>query len=254
MKRFGKILSVVLAVVMALSSLCVVSSAVVISESKLEKLENGTKVKNGQVISRKSSSSKGKTYKITANKDGKLYIEIESTASQLFVAACNADGKRYEGGAEFTIGYSSSKAGGTEITLKPDARKKKIKAKVYFNIKKGVNYIEIYGNENGKKESGESAIKFIYPASSSNTTKSKGEAVIDSALGRINALTVTLKKGATLQLGATTSGRGAVKWTTSRRSVATVTDKGKVKAKAKGTAIITAKLGSTSFAITVKVS
>lgn len=253
MKRFGKILSVVLAVVMALSSLCVVSSAAIISESKLEKLEKGTKVKNGQVISRKSSSSKGKTYKITANRDGYLHIEVDSTAEQLFFAACDADGKRYEGKTEMKSGTVSTRVNATEITIYRDARNKKLEGTVYFMIKKGVNYIEIYGNEKGKKESGESAIKFTYPASSSNTTKSKGEAVIDSALGRINALTVTLKKGATLQLGATTSGRGAVKWTTSKRSVATVTDKGKVKAKAKGSAIITAKLGSTSFAITVKV-
>lgn len=254
MKRFGKILSVVLAVVMALSSLCVAASAVVVSESTLTKLEKGTKVKNGQVISRKSSSSKGKTYKITANKDGYLYLEVESTADQLFFAVCNADGKRYEGKTQINAGYVNTEVGATEITVYKDARQKKIKATVYFSIKKGTNYVEIYGNKNGKKESGESAIKFTYPASSSNTTKSKGEAVIDSALGRINALTVTLKKGATLQLGATTSGKGAVKWTTSKRSVATVTNKGKVKAKAKGTAIITAKLGSTSFAITVKVS
>ena len=254
MKRFGKILSVVLAVVMALSSLCVVSSAVVISESKLVKLEKGTKVKNGAVVSRKSSSSKGKTYKITANKDGYLYLEVESTASQLFFAACDADGKRYEGKTQINAGYASTEVGETEITVHKDARKSKIQATVYFKVKKGTNYVEIYGDKNGKKESGESAIKFTYPASSSNTTKSSGDAVLDSALGRINALTVSLKKGKTLQLGAETSGRGAVKWTTSKRSVATVSSKGKVTAKAKGTAIITAKLGSTSFSITVKVS
>lgn len=253
MKRFGKLLSVVLAVVMAFSSLCIVSSAVVISESQLIKLEKGSKVKSGAVISRKSSSSKGKTYKIIANNDGYLSLQIESTAKQLFFAACNADGKRYEGKAQMTCGTRVIENGDTEITLKQDARKKKINAVVSFKINKGTNYVEIYGDKKGKKESGESAIKFVYPASSSNTSNSSGEAVVDSALGRINALTVTLKKGSTLQLGATTSGRGAVKWTTSKRSVATVTSKGKVTAKAKGTAIITAKLGSTSFSITVKV-
>ena len=254
MKRFGKILSVVLAVVMALSSLCVVSSATVISESKLVKLEKGTKVKNGAVVSRKSSSSKGKTYKITASRDGYLSLYVDSTASQLFFAACDADGKRLEGSTQMKTGSSKLEAGAIEITLLRDGKKKKINGVVTFNIKKGTNYVEIYGNKNGGKESGESAIKFAYPASSSNTTNSSGEAVVDSALGRINSITVSLKKGKTLQLGATTSGRGAVKWTTSKRSVATVSSKGKVTAKAKGTAIITAKLGSTSFSITVKVS
>ena len=97
-------------------------------------------------------------------------------------------------------------------------------------------------------------MKFTYPATSSNTSKSSSDATIDTALGKMTALTVTLKKGSTLQLGATVSGKGTVAWSTSKRSVATVSDKGKVTAKAKGSAVITAKLGSTSYAITVKVS
>ena len=57
--------------------------------------------------------------------------------------------------------------------------------------------------------------------------------------------TITLKKGAPAQLGIDTSGK--VTYSTSKKSVAAITSSGKVTAKAKGTAIITAKCGSSTL-------
>ncbi len=67
---------------------------------------------------------------------------------------------------------------------------------------------------------------------------------------------ITLKKGSTLQLdGILDSGSGAAaSFSSSKSSVASVSSKGKVTAKAKGTAVITAKYGSSSIKIRIKVT
>ncbi|MBR4096036.1 MAG: Ig-like domain-containing protein [Oscillospiraceae bacterium] len=88
------------------------------------------------------------------------------------------------------------------------------------------------------------SITFTYPQDKSESS--------DSA--KITSFTATLKKGSTLQLGTILSGEGTVKWSTSKKSVATVTSKGKITAKAKGTAVITAKTGDSSMKITIKVT
>lgn len=254
MKKFGKFLSVLLAAVMAVSSLCVAASAAMASDSELAKLEKGTKVKSGATFTRKSSSSKSKTYKIAVNKSGYLTIDFESTAPTVFVRVTDADGKRMSGTPTIYGGRASLASKSTEITISKDARQDVTKGTISYKVDKGTHYIEVYGNNKKAKESGQTVMKFTYPATSSNTSKSSSDATIDTAIGKMTALTVTLKKGSTLQLGATVSGKGTVAWSTSKRSVATVSDKGKVTAKAKGSAVITAKLGSTSYAITVKVS
>lgn len=57
------------------------------------------------------------------------------------------------------------------------------------------------------------------------------------------AFKMTLKKGDTLQLGAlTTNYDGKVKWTSTKKSVATVSSTGKITAKKKGTTTIRAEL------------
>lgn len=68
---------------------------------------------------------------------------------------------------------------------------------------------------------------------------------------RLNKSKVTMIKGETLSLKIT--GAKNIKWKSSKKSVATVTSKGKVKAKNKGTAKITAKVGKKKYTCKVKV-
>ena len=63
---------------------------------------------------------------------------------------------------------------------------------------------------------------------------------------KISKKSYRLVKGASLQLKLTGTKKKA-KWTTSKRSVATVTQKGKVSAKKKGAATITAKIGKKKY-------
>lgn len=73
-----------------------------------------------------------------------------------------------------------------------------------------------------------------------------------SAAGKINKKKVTLKVGQTLQLKVTGT-KGKVKWKSSKKSVATVSSKGRVKAKKKGSATITAKVGKKKYTCKVTV-
>lgn len=69
---------------------------------------------------------------------------------------------------------------------------------------------------------------------------------------KISKTKATLVKGQTLQLKVTGTSK-TVKWSTSKTSVATVSSSGKVTAVAKGTATITAKVGSKSYTCKVTV-
>ena len=77
-------------------------------------------------------------------------------------------------------------------------------------------------------------------------------AVPVSAAGKINKKKATLKVGQTLQLKVTGT-KGKVKWKSSKKSVATVSSKGRVKAKKKGSATITAKVGKKKYTCKVTV-
>lgn len=73
-----------------------------------------------------------------------------------------------------------------------------------------------------------------------------------SAAVKINTENVVLIKGQTKQLKITGTTE-TVKWTSSNKSVASVTAKGKVTAKKKGTALITANAGGTKYKCKVTV-
>ena len=77
-------------------------------------------------------------------------------------------------------------------------------------------------------------------------------AVPVSAAPKISKKKATLKVGQTLQLKMSGT-KSKVKWTSSKKSVATVSSKGLVKAKKKGSATITAKVGKKKYTCKVTV-
>lgn len=79
-----------------------------------------------------------------------------------------------------------------------------------------------------------------------------GNIYIVEAATKINKKKVTLIKGQTTSLKITGT-KKKIKWSSNKKSVATVSSKGKVTAKKKGTAIITAKVGNKKYTCDVSV-
>ena len=114
----------------------------------------------------------------------------------------------------------------------------KTTAELSYKVTKGTYYLRLFKNQ---RSTGTLSMTATYPEGSSNDSK-------------ISCLSLNLKKGGTLQLGAVMSVDGNVTWTSSKTSVATVFSTGKVTAKGTGTAVITAKSGKNSVKIQIRVS
>lgn len=111
-------------------------------------------------------------------------------------------------------------------------------AELSYKVTKGTYYLRLFKN---KTNTGTISMTATYPQGSSNE-------------GKISCLSLDLKKGGTLQLGAVMAVDGNVTWTSSKTSVASVSSTGKVTAKGTGTAVITAKSGKNSVKVQIKVS
>lgn len=104
-----------------------------------------------------------------------------------------------------------------------------------YKVKKGTYYIRILTEADFN---GSGAFSFTAEYPTTEATK-------------IDYLTVSLKKGSSLELGAALSGSGEVSWSSSKKAVASVDSDGIVTAKKKGSAIITAKCGTSSKKIKI---
>ena len=92
------------------------------------------------------------------------------------------------------------------------------------------------------------ALALVFVAIGGNGSQAAKKAI------KLNKSSVTIKKGKSITLKATTSKKKAkIKWSTSNKKVATVTQKGKVTGKKPGKAIITAKIKGTSKKATCRV-
>lgn len=76
--------------------------------------------------------------------------------------------------------------------------------------------------------------------------------VVPTYAAGLNKKKITVCTGQTVQLK-TTGAKGKIKWSSSNRNVATVTPKGKVSAKKKGNATITARIGKKKYSCKVTV-
>ena len=113
-----------------------------------------------------------------------------------------------------------------------------------YSVKKGTYYIRISNYSswayNAYNQNGKLTFTATYP-STSNTAK-------------IKSITINMARGDSLSLGADLTGSGTVTWKSSKPSVAAVSSTGKVTAKSKGSAIISAKVGKTTKKIKIKIS
>lgn len=244
--KFKKIIAVALAAVMTAAALMLPASAESIADTAKSK-------KSGESFSIKLSDNKNHDYKVKLTKGGDLKINLTSAAACTYIYVYDTDGNKLlptSSACKDTTGnsYQSSYSGYTYCQW--NTAMEKYKGLItYTDLDKGTYYIRIYkGAYDSYSGQGKATIKFTFPGESAGSDDS------DSASdGEITMLQFTLEEDDDFTLSAVKKGSGTVKWSSSDESVATVNSKGRVRAVREGTAVITAKCGSSTQKIQIKV-
>lgn len=228
MKITKKIMSVVLAAIMVIGALSVSASADSIYDTAVN-LPSGEK----------QSFTLGpwrdcKDYKVTLSKKGTLKFNINVSASNAYLYVYDADGNIITANScDTTTG--SANIYNDKVELKWNNTTENFKGTAQYELAKGTYYIRFMG------PSGAGSYKTTLTA----TYPSKDSEEISGSSGKISYLTLEMEVGDTIRLGTVTEPADAdVTWSTSKSKVATVSASGKVTAKKEGSAIITAKSGS----------
>ena len=242
MKIIKKITAAFLAGVMAVTALCAVAGAESMLDAKTT-LPNGKKI---TISCDGTNSSVERYYKFKVSQKGNFTIDYSlNCVQEVDIYICDSDGiKIASDKTEAKTGDCSYNDYYGEVSLRSEIYTTKLGAgKVTYFLKKGTYYmmIKCTNFEKGK-------FKFTpkYPTSEEGASDAK-----------IDALTLSVKKGTKLSFGTMITGTADlsdIKWTTSDKKIATVSSTGTVKAVAKGSATITAKIGSSSVKIVIKVT
>lgn len=185
---------------------------------------------SGKKVSKTLDKGDTIDYKITPTENGTATVKLTANTNCIDFYVYDESGNELEFECSASLG-SKNKYNGK---LYWDKSSETFKGNLSFDVKANKTYyIRAGRNANSVLGDGKFEASFKYPT---------GE-TIPSAL-----MSLTLKKGDTVQLGA--NGDNA-KWTTSKKSVAAVSDKGLVTAVKKGKAVITLKCGSKSQKIEI---
>lgn len=196
------------------------------------------------------------TYDIEVGKKGTLEIELNSRITYLEITVFDSkkrsliisDLMNYYGEC-----YTSSSVMEAHGGYFPDSYPKNAILCVADGLNDGYHGVLSFPVSKGKYTIAIKRYMYEGDAGNSNVTI-RADYPKASTSAKINYLTINLKKGDTLSLGASVSGSGTVKWSSSKPTVAAVSSSGKVTAKKSGSAIITAKCGSSSQKIKIVVS
>lgn len=243
MKIIKKITAALIAGVMAVTALCAVVGAESIFDTKTT-LPNGKKItiscNGGNMI-----NDVVKNYKFKVSKSGKLSISYTTDSVQyIYISLYDSDGAALESDtAEAKSGSCRYSSWNKHTEIWWNSSSKVGTGKITFDLKKGTYYLKVECDDYNKGK-----FKFTpkYPTSDEGSSDAK-----------IDALTLSVKKGTKLSFGTMITGTADlsdIKWSTSDKKVATVSSTGTVKAVAKGSATITAKIGSSSVKIIIKVT
>ena len=233
MSKIKKITAILLSAVMLVCCLSVGAGAESIADT-------AKAISSGKTYTAKLyKSSENADYKIKLSKSGDLKLNITTQMYQLDVYLYDTNGNLC-GALDFKADTGTTGRGLWEN--KPycpwNKTVEKYSGSFKYSLDKGTYYLRLkrYNNTGSEKVT----FKATFP-SSDKSSDSDDEA---------DCITVQMKKGGTLQLA---FGDDA-KWTSSDKSVVTVTSGGKITAKKAGTAVITAKSDSKTDKIKIKVT
>lgn len=241
MKKITKALSVLMAAVMLMTALCVPASAESIEDT-------AKKITSGKTYSETLyDSSSNADYKIVVTKSGTLKINFTSKMSSMDIIVYDSNGNTVSyDDISVSSGYIEWYNGSREIDTVWNSTIEKCSGTVTYKVKKGTYYVRFDRDSYSSEGSRKITFTATFPSSSSSSSSSSA---------KISYLSIEVPKGSKMQLAAVVSAKTSqsVSWSSSKSSVVSVTSKGKITAKAKGTAVITAKLGSSTMKIRIKV-
>lgn len=232
-KLLRKIATAVATAAIAVSAL-VITSATVGADSIYD---TATSISSGKTVSTTLIDyGDCADYKVKATGNGLLKLNITTELSYVRVFVYDSNGNKVKlADKETTSGKCEWNSDGY-TGCSWNSTVEKFKGTVSYQVNKGDYYIRVqryFCDGNGKI-----SVTATYPS----TTKQ----------AKISYLTLELTKGSSIKLGAVVSPtNSAVTWKSSKTSVATVSSTGKVTAKAKGTAIITATSGTSTQKIKI---
>ncbi len=242
MKKIKTILALVLSAVLMLTAVTVTSFA--------DQYDSAAKITSGKAVSGELEKGDTVLYRLTAKKEGTLSVEYSAGIRWLELRVIDEDG------ASLTVDTMEQKvgsiiAGGADdvrIDTEWDSNSEKVKVIANFTVKKGTYYIKLwspssynYGFSGSNTDKGSYKLTATYPSKAAADEK------------EFSYLGITLKKGATMQLEAVNADAKSTKWTSSKKTVATVSSTGKIKAKKKGTTVITCTSGDVVVKLKVTV-
>lgn len=231
--KLRKIFAAALAAVMAAAVFAFPSGASFLQVDT----ENAKTIKNDRAVTDSIYSYGAMTnYKLKVEKSGKLKLSVKSEMNSFFIYLFNADGEAIANtDRKMKTGKSCGDIGAEQFYCYADTDKGLFEGTLTFPVEKGTYYIQLGKNSSSGGSS--------YTLTASFPTE---EADSDPVL------TITAKKGETLTLGVDDT-EDKTKWSSSKKSVASVNQDGTVTAKKKGSAVITAKTGKKSLKIKVVV-
>lgn len=203
--------------------------------------ETAKTLKSGKTVKTQIDSGANDDYVIKCTKSGMLTIEYTVGMSIAGIYVFDSDGARVDF-EKVTVKTGSYSDRSDHFRAYYDKESGVAVGTATYKVKKGTYYIRCsWIQDAGWAYNGNGfvSLKADYPSTSES---------------KISYLQISIPKGTSLKLSAIVSGSGTVKWSSSKSSVASVSSKGTVKAKKKGTAIITAKLGNSSVKIRIKVT
>lgn len=225
MTKFKKLTAILLSAVMLVCCFAVQAGAASV-------FDTAKAINSGKKYTKELKSDECADYKITANKSGKLVLKLTADIYRVEINVCNSDGAKLD-----PEEYKSASGYSWYNKMEWDSSTEIASATYTYDIKKGTYYIRIISL--GKK--GKLNVTATYPSSETDSSS------------KISCITIPMKVGDTMQL-TTDAGSTGITWSSSKSSVAAVSSAGKVTAKKAGTTVITAKSGSSTAKIQIKVT
>ena len=257
-----------LSAVMMMSVLAAVSFAAGVG------FENAAAVKNGREYTAEIAEGDIADYIVTVSRAGKLKLNFRSYINQINIAVLDSGENSIEptdydntSGASWWVDSKSAQSAKTSkkskiydkidnkqgyATVFWDTAERAYIGTITFDVSKGIYNIRVENLVNG----GETGKITFSPEFPSDEPTASGSSSSGSDNSIISSMAVSVPKGTSIQLGvAVRSAENlTVTWSSSNRSVASVTSKGKVTARARGYAVITVSVNGSKARLTIKVT